>query len=273
MYIKLDSDMNLSVTVNEPIYRGDNLNRKIIYLIPAVIGEISTETAFIYLSYIRADGTADVVILEKMDNKYNEDYYQYTFPITCKLTRYPGEVCSWIQIYAGTPSNPQISKSGECMLYVLESKNMDAYICDESITAVYQMHRELEQTKAQKADNIIYNSDDSTIQLTANGMPIGEKIFVNTTSDATVTGVSVSEDKELIITFSDGKQENLGSVLGKDGAVYVPHVSEQKILTFTVEKEPTTVPEPVDLNPSNEWSGVNDESGGKTNSDYVWEHI
>ena len=38
MYIKLDSDMNLSVTVNEPIYRGDNLNRKIIYLIPAVIG-------------------------------------------------------------------------------------------------------------------------------------------------------------------------------------------------------------------------------------------
>ena len=34
IYIKLDESMNLVMTVNEPIYRGDNLNQKIVYLIP-----------------------------------------------------------------------------------------------------------------------------------------------------------------------------------------------------------------------------------------------
>lgn len=40
IYIKLDDSMNLVITVNEPIYRGDNLNQKIIYLIPLQVGEI-----------------------------------------------------------------------------------------------------------------------------------------------------------------------------------------------------------------------------------------
>ena len=77
MYIKLDENMDLVITVNDPIYRGDNLNRKIIYLIPPVIGEVDVLTAELYLSYIRADGVADVVILERMEEKYNENYYQY----------------------------------------------------------------------------------------------------------------------------------------------------------------------------------------------------
>lgn len=38
IYIKLDDSMNLVITVNEPIYRGDNLNQKIIYLIPLQVG-------------------------------------------------------------------------------------------------------------------------------------------------------------------------------------------------------------------------------------------
>ncbi len=53
----------------------------------------------------------------------------------------PGEVCSWLQIFSGTPSNPTIAKSGECLLYVEESKNMDDYICDHQLSAIYEMQR------------------------------------------------------------------------------------------------------------------------------------
>ena len=53
IYIKLDDSMNLVITVNEPIYRGDNLNQKIIYLIPLQVGEIDMLTATPYLSCIR----------------------------------------------------------------------------------------------------------------------------------------------------------------------------------------------------------------------------
>ena len=106
LYIKLDDDMNLVITVNEPIYRGDNLSRKITYLIPTMVGEIDMFTASVFLNYIRADGVADVVVLERSDEPYNDSYLQYTFPVNCKLTKYPGEICTWMQIYTGTPSNP-----------------------------------------------------------------------------------------------------------------------------------------------------------------------
>lgn len=144
-YIKLESDMSLVITVREPIYRGDNLNQKIRYLVPLTVGDIDMQTAFVYLSYIRADGAADVVCLERMEEKYNESYYQYILPVTCKLTKCAGQVCTWMQIYAGSPSNPEISKSGECILQIEDSKNMDDYFCDHQVTAIYQMQKQMEE--------------------------------------------------------------------------------------------------------------------------------
>ena len=279
LYIKLDGDMSLVITVNEPIYRGDNLSQKITYLIPTVVGEIDMLTASVFLSYVRADGVADVVVLDRSETPYNESYFQYTFPINCKLSKYPGEVCTWIQIYSGTPSNPVIAKTGECMLQVQESKNMDDYLCDHQMTALYQlthtmntaiedMNNTIENAIENKADNIIFNPEDSTIQLSANGVPVGDKIVVNTNTGAVVTNAGISSDNELILTFNDGTVMILVSVLGKDGAVYVPHISERKVLTFTIEDEPGEIPEPVDLNPNDEWSEI---EGDEVVSDYIWE--
>lgn len=279
LYIKLDDDMNLVITVNEPIYRGDNLSRKITYLVPTMVGEIDMLTASVFLNYIRADGVADVVVLERSEEPYNDSYLQYTFPVNCKLTKYPGEVCTWMQIYTGTPSNPVVAKSGECMLQIQESKNMDDYLCDHQMTALYQltrtmntaieeMNNTIETAIENKADNIIFNPEDNTIQLSANGVPVGDKIVVNTNTGAVVTNAGISSDNELILTFSDGTTKNLGSVMGKDGAVYVPHISAQKVLTFTIEDEPGEIPAPVDLNPNDEWSEI---EGDGVVTDYIWE--
>lgn len=279
-YIKLDDDMSLIITVREPIYRGDNLNRRITYLIPARVGDIDTAAAYVYLNYIRADGTADVVALDRMEEKYNETYFQYTFPVACKLTRYPGEVCTWLQIYTGNPSNPTVAKSGECVLHIEASKNMDEYLCDHQTAAIYRLHRKLdskldevsrtiETLVAEKADNIIFNSDDSTIQLVANGVPIGDRITVSARLGLVIADMKISVDGELIVTFDDGSIRNLGNVVGKDGLVYVPHVDAHKVLTFTVENAAGEIPEPVDLNPNDEWSGI--EDGG--DSDYIWEEL
>ena len=194
MYIKLDDSMNLVITANDPLYRGDNLNRKVIYLIPLTVGEIDILTANIYLNYIRADGTPDVVILERTEEKYKEAYYQYTIPVTCKLTKYAGEVCTWLQIYAGTPSNPITSKSGECMLYILESKNMDDYLCDHQLTALYQIHKAVQdklvdvdegvahmtEELAKKADNLTYDEETRKLQLISGEekLPLGDAVTV-----------------------------------------------------------------------------------------------
>lgn len=133
---------------------------------------------------------------------------------------------------------------------------------------IEDMNNTIENAIENKADNIIFNPEDSTIQLSANGVPVGDKIVVNTNTGAVVTNAGISSDNELILTFNDGTVKNLGSVMGKDGAVYVPHISERKVLTFTIEDEPGEIPEPVDLNPNDEWSEI---EGDEVVSDYIWE--
>lgn len=302
LYIKLDEDMSLNITVNEPIYRGDRLNQKIIYLIPLTVGDIDVQSATVYLSYIRADGTADIALLTRMDETYNESYYQYTLPVTSTLTRYAGEVCSWLQIYAGPSNDPMIAKSGECMLHILASKNMDEYISDRNLSLIYamqkQMEEKVEQTEktlterldktdeavAAKADNIVFNAENSTIQLVSTiilkdedgnetgteQVPLGDPIYVRADASRGISDMKINDDGELVVTFDDGTEQNLGVVVGADGAVYVPHISEQKVLTWTIETEPGDIPDEVDMNPDDEWSNI-DESDGVTT--YVWDTL
>lgn len=224
MYIKLDESMNLIITVNDTLYRGDNLNRKIIYLIPLTVGEIDMLTANVYLSYIRADGAPDVVILERMEDKYKESYYQYTIPVTCKLTKYPGEICTWLQIYSGTLSNPTISKSGECVLCVQESKNMDDYLCDCQLTALYQLQKTMEgevaeldkniaqmnESIAEKADDIMYDNEGKYLQLKANGAPIGNQINMKKVTEDVVDEI-IHFDSETSGSSGGGSAESGGS--------------------------------------------------------------
>ena len=153
-YIKLENNMDLVITQREPIYRGDNLNQKIRYLIPETVGEIDVLGAAAYLSCVRADGTADIHALTRLEDMYNGMYYQYVLPVDAKMTRYAGEVCTWLQIMSGPVCAPVVAKSGECILRVQESKDLDDYLGDRQI-----------------ADN-----ERQTLQLSADGKPIGKEV-------------------------------------------------------------------------------------------------
>lgn len=87
-----------------------------------------------------------------------------------------------------------------------------------------------------------------------------------------VSAFNIDENGDLNVTYDDGRTENLGRVVGEDGAVVVPHIDERHVLTFTLETEVTELPGPVDLNPNDEWSSMEDETAGIV-SDYIWEEM
>ena len=84
-----------------------------------------------------------------------------------------------------------------------------------------------------------------------------------------VSRMEINENGELVVTYTDGMSEVLGTVVGKDGKVYVPSIDEHKILKWNIEDKASEVPDPVDLNPQDEWSDMEDEVSGK--SDYSWD--
>ncbi len=123
-----------------------------------------------------------------------------------------------------------------------------------------------------KADNIVFNKEDGTLQLTSGGEPIGDAVIIKTQSESVgVTDAAVNADGDLVLTFSDGTIKNLGCVVGDNGSVYVPHVDEHKVLTFTIEDKPAGTPDPVDLNPSDDWGDIEDPDIVRT--DYEWEDL
>ena len=62
-----------------------------------------------------------------------------------------------------------------------------------------------------------------------------------------IASMDINEKGELVIVLTDGRVRNLGRIVGADGAVYVPHIDDQKVLSFTIEKNAGDVPDPVKL--------------------------
>jgi len=298
LYIQLDRDMNLVITDMEPIRRGDDMARKVIFLVPKTVGDIDMASAALYLSYRRADGAADIDVLKREDAPYNANYYEYRLPVTTLISRFPGEVTTFITVFSGPHDKPMVLKSGVCVLHVEDSENLDDVISDRNLRLVYSMQKQmenkikkteeqlgeridetntaLEEGLTRKADNVVFNEIDSTLQLMSGNAPIGDMIAIKLKDESvSIEDAEINEDGELVLTFSNGTIRNLGNVVGKDGIVYAPHIDAHKVLTFTIETEPTAPPEPVDLNSSDEWSSLDDEdmAGDGGNSDYVWDTI
>ena len=148
---------------------------------------------------------------------------------------------------------------------------------------IEKAEKQLSERIDAKADNLIFDQETSTIQLVTTTIefdeegeevikqtPLGEPIFVRADKAAAIINAEINEDGDLIIFFEDETTTNLGKVVGNDGAVYVPHVDEHRILSFTVEERPGDVPPPVDLNPNDEWGSMGDRD---TASNYVWEEM
>ena len=101
----------------------------------------------------------------------------------------------------------------------------------------------------------------------------GNSLFGGSGGSGGISGVesfSIDDNGCLNVVYVDGRTENLGRVVGDDGSVYVPHISEQKVLSFTIEDSPGEIPDPVDLNPHDEWGNIDDS---EIVSDYVWEKM
>lgn len=142
-YIKVDDNLDLVVTVAEPIFQGENLSKSVTFLVPKKVGELYAAAALAYLVYIRADGHADIVYLKRETEMYDDDYYQYIVTIPERVTRYAGEIVLWLEFYSGRASNPVIVKTGSTVMNVIEHHASADRIDDRELSIIYQLHSKL----------------------------------------------------------------------------------------------------------------------------------
>ena len=92
---------------------------------------------------------------------------------------------------------------------------------------------------------------------------------VNPNWVVTDTFFAIDENENIIITLTDGRVIDLGNIPGASGVVFVPHIDEKGILTWS-NNGGLENPEPYDLNAHDEWTTLPEEG---IETEYVWEYM
>lgn len=267
MYIKMNDDKSLIVTVPTTIYRGECNADLITFLIPSIYEGKNMADCVMVMRYVFPSGVGRSESLVYQPEMY-KNYLQFCTPVDTRFTEERGNIELWLTAF--DYDDNVVLKSGEVTISIQQSKDIGAYLPPEELDQIDKLAAKVADLENRKADNLTFNSEDNTIQLTSNGTPIGRKIEVCTDSSVAITNVEMSESGELIITFEDGVVQNLGVIKNSGGSVYVPHMSDRKILSWTIEDEPGEIPAPIDLNPYDEWSHIDSST---VETEYAWESM
>lgn len=122
------------------------------------------------------------------------------------------------------------------------------------------------QSVTKKVANFSYKSYSESVEVDENNLcTVPVKVvrppYFYVSVDGFIGDSSIVTNKVKILVNPNGEIDDNVS-----GVVYVPSISENKILSWT-NNGGLDNPDPVDLNPFDEWS----ETGNEVESEYIWE--
>lgn len=253
----------------DPIYKGIDMSDFVAtleYVLP-VSREYKTET------------------LVKSGELYKEKL-EYKLPLDTSLTAQAGDI--EIQLtFTKVVLNPdgsntqQVRKTSSTTITILPITAWSSIIPDSALSALDQRiimtQAMLEATNEMtnyldmnKADDIVFDKTSSTIYLTANGKQIGSKISLNGAIDS-IVGIRIDGDNNIIVTYSDSREEIVGKMESGCEGVYIPDFKDNGgILTFTLKDKAEDERYEFDIRDSDNWHEISSVEAAST---YVWQEI
>lgn len=165
-----------------------------------------------YLLPISKEFKTETLVLAK--DRYN-CYLKYVLPVDTNLTKEWGDIelnLTFIMLDIDDNGNAiqRVRKTENHILHITKLPDWDSIIPDSALSALDQ--RIIAQTAqikmledivdvidSNKVDNLVYNDDEETLQLSANGNPIGDKVSVREMLDDGIPVVDLngsgSDDK------------------------------------------------------------------------------
>lgn len=173
--IKMENDKSLVTTIKSTIYRGELNANRILFLLPNEWEEHLLADYGVRMDYITPDGIGNSEMLAPEQDSY-KGYLQYYVPIDCPMTDQDGVVELWLSILDA--DGTLVIKTGSNYLMVVERKVITDYYPAEKRELLATLATDVETLKKTKADNLIYDAEESYLQLSAEGEPIGDKVIM-----------------------------------------------------------------------------------------------
>lgn len=286
MYTILVNESNELVTsVKERIMQRSKLVDDLHFLAEPTYKGIDMSDFTVMMEYIMPISREYQTEILVRSSELYKGKLEYKLPFDTCLTKEPGKIevqltFSKTSLDADGNAKQQVRKTSPTTITIVPISAWSDIIADSALTALDQrliqvdamlnaaneFNQYLYETKA---DNIYYDEDGRFIQLTANGQPIGDSVAMVGGVGISVVNVEIVENGDLVVTLSDGRIITAGNVAGSHGVTFIPHVSDDCILSWTNDGGLEN-PKPVDLYPHDEWSNVPEEG---VESEYEWEFI
>lgn len=285
MYTILVTEANeLVTTITERIMQRSKLVDNLHFLADPMYKGLDMSDFTVVMEYITpVSREYKTEILVKSDSLYKEKL-EYKLPFDTCLTREAGKIevqLSFLKVDLTPDGEPvqQVRKTSSTTINIVPIAAWSDIIPDSALTAIDQrimlaeaMINQLDEynqyLEATKADNIMLDKESNTIQLTAKGTPIGDKIEINT-SISGITEIRIDNDGNLVAIYNDGTQQIVGKTGSDCAGIYVPSMTED-MLTFTLSDNATEKVLSFDVDRSNNWSEID---GPATSSNYLWREL
>lgn len=283
--IILDESNTLVTTVPERIMQRSKLVDSLRFLIyPNYKGiDMSTFTVTLeYLLPVSREYKPEILV------RHTEDYngwLDYRLPLDTCLTREAGDIelqltFTKVELQPDGQQIQLVRKTSPTTITILPISAWSDIIADNALTALDQR---LIQTQAMleaanefinclditKADNFVFDKDENALQLTSNGVPIGDKVVLPIGSTSGIAAIRIDDDGSLVVIYADGTDEIVGKVSGSCSGVYVPSLKED-VMTFTLSDQASEPILTFDIDQSNNWNEI---EGSEQSSNYIWREL
>lgn len=168
-------------------------------------------SATVMLEYVRPTSRKyETEILELSDERYNDCYLQYRLPFNTKLTSEAGFVELQLTfVYTDLDENgngiQKVRKTSPTTIEIIPIAAWADIVPDAALSALDQrllkldsqmraMNDYMNVLDSNKVDDLVYNSAEETLQLSANGTGIGNKVSVREIMNDGVPVVDLDSD-------------------------------------------------------------------------------
>lgn len=184
--IIVNADSSVVASVIEPIRQNSNLAHTLRILVPSEYCGYNTVDFMAVFQYKTPESGAVGAEILKASEKPYKGFIEYLLPLKVSTTKEAGVVRFFMTFMMNSVKNDQktaiVCKTAQADLMILPEDDYDGALPDDALGIIeekmlqlHEMQSELrdmqENLDVNKADNIIYKDD--TLQLTANGTPIG----------------------------------------------------------------------------------------------------
>lgn len=212
MYIKMNDDKSLVITIPTTIYRGEKNADIITFLVPAEYEGKNLADSVMLMRFINPNGIGKSEALSYLPEMY-KGYLQFSTIANTRLTSLEGDITLWLT--AMDNDNAMILKTGETLVSIEPSKDIADYLADEDADQLDRIESAIEVLQATKADNIVYDVADRELQLTSGGKLIGEAVNLGDVVDE-IAAEAVDENSEVIYFEGEEIDDGSGSVPDED---------------------------------------------------------